>query len=799
MSWLRRNAKKLVIPLIEILIFLMTYLMRVTYSAYLDVVREERQENLLLISRAVSRNLQNFFAEQIQKVDILTRTPGFQRGFETYYENGDDRGMKEYIFSYMQSHQQGLAGIYVLDREGEPVFHYDQYPFVGILNGIDLDLKQYANGSRSGIGELVGLLDGQYGVTLANNIYDGNGYLGTVVCVLDMGEISRQYVEILSPENGGYIAVKDENGTVILHPDERMVRFNYKRDLEGFDQYARYDSLRRMLEQQYSEEEGSSVYVEYTNNIMPPVQVMASFSRMNLNGISWYVSAVMPYRAAMQTETSGMRHLGLLAVVICALILTGGAIIYHQRRERQKLKLETRYLRDMNRTLEELHQSQEQVRHYQKLTTIGMLAGGIVHEFNNLLTPVIGYSEFLMEQLGKDNEYYGDMEEIYKAGMRGKEIVEQILPFSRKEMEAGLFSPVSIDTVAEEALRAVELLKPSNVQICRELNASGVNVYGNATQIYQVLLNLYSNGCQAMEKDGGILTVESRSIPGSEIPEAYREAADMDYAEITISDTGCGMGKEMLKQIFDPFFTTKQKGTGLGLSVVKNIMVNHGGFILADSQEGKGSRFRLYFPATRLSAAEMEPGREEKGAGGRAAVLLVDDDEQVVKYLKRRLRLRGYQTEAYTDAQKAMEVLCGGEGSWQFLIVDDTMPKYRGTVLARKAKQRSGLKVILLTGLVGQDTVLMKEQGIVDEFLLKPVRFKELLDTMERMTKQREGRENGWEGLCEEEKGTADYGCGSHGGVSDELHCERDGNNGNQRLPEGGGGDDCPGRPGKRL
>ena len=197
MSWLRRNAKKLVIPLIGILIFLMTYLMRVTYSAYLDVVREERQENLLLISRAVSRNLQNFFAEQIQKVDILTRTPGFQRGFETYYENGDDRGMKEYIFSYMQSHQQGLAGIYVLDREGEPVFHYDQYPFVGILNGIDLDLKQYANGSRSGIGELVGLLDGQYGVTLANNIYDGNGYLGTVVCVLDMGEISRQYVCLL--------------------------------------------------------------------------------------------------------------------------------------------------------------------------------------------------------------------------------------------------------------------------------------------------------------------------------------------------------------------------------------------------------------------------------------------------------------------------------------------------------------------------------------------------------------------------------------------------------------------------
>ena len=202
--------------------------------------------------------------------------------------------------------------------------------------------------------------------------------------------------------------------------------------------------------------------------------------------------------------------------------------------------------------------------------------------------------------------------------------------------------------------------------------------------------------------------------------------------------------------------------------------------------------FRLEVPMENVGRAMADIQR----MNGRFDPPVKEGDMSVLSGSAPVAAMRGYQTEAYTDAQKAMEVLCGGEGSWQFLIVDDTMPKYRGTVLARKAKQRSGLKVILLTGLVGQDTVLMKEQGIVDEFLLKPVRFKELLDTMERMTKQREGRENGWEGLCEEEK---DYGCGSHGGVSDELHCERDGNNGNQRLPEGGGGDDCPGRPGKRL
>ncbi|HJC48679.1 MAG TPA: response regulator [Candidatus Lachnoclostridium pullistercoris] len=783
MNCLKKSTKKLVMPLIGLLIFLMTYLMSVTYSAYMDVVREERQENLLLISRAVSRNLQNFFTEQIRKVDILTQTPGFQEGFEDFYENGDDQGMKEYIFSYMQSHQQGLASIYVLDQDGEPIFHYDQYPFVGLLDGIDLDLHQYAGGKKSGIGELVGLLDGQYGVTLVNNIYGGSGYLGTVVCVLDMEEISRQYIEILSPENGGYITVKDENGTVIIHPEERMVRFNYRRDLEGFDEYARYDSLRNMLEKQYSVEEGSSVYVEYSNNILPPTQLMASFSRMNLNGISWYVSAVMPYRAAMQTETSGMRHLGLLAVVICALILTGGAIIHHQRRERQKLKMETKYLRDMNRTLEELHRSQEQIRHYQKLTTIGMLAGGIVHEFNNLLTPVIGYAEFLMEQMGKKSEYYGDLKEIYKAGMRGKEIVEQILPFSRKEMETGLFAPVSIDAVADEALRAMELLKPSSVQIEKKLGAAGVNVYGSATQIYQVLLNLYSNGCQAMEKNGGVLTVESRRIGRDQVPEEYREVADIDYVEIVISDTGCGIEKEMLKQIFDPFFTTKRKGTGLGLSVVKNIMVNHSGFILAESEAGKGSQFHLYFPATQLPVEETEADRQTEREGKRIPVLLVDDDEQIVKYLKRRLMLKGYQTEAYTDAQRAMEVLGRGDRNWRILIVDDTMPKYRGTALARKAKQRKGLKVILLTGLVGRDAVLMKEQGIVDEILLKPVRFKALLETMERMMKNKDGGDHGREGFRKEEENAAHHGGGGpDDSISDELYSEGDGDGGRGRL-----------------
>lgn len=741
MNWLVRRRRHLIMLLISGLIMLVIYFMTVTYSVYTTLVLQERQETLLVVSRAVSRNLQSFFTEQIQKMDILTQTPGFQDQFADYYETEDDAVMKEYIFSYLLSHQQGLAAIYVLDRDGNSIFHYDQYPFIGLYDGVDLNLKQYGNAKKNGIGELVGLSGGKYAVTLANNVYGGQGYLGTVVSIMDMEELYRQYVQPLSPEGNGYIMVKDEMGTVIMHPVTRMLRFNYGRDLEEFHTEEKYKGLRDMLELQYEEEEGSAVYMDYTEGIVPPDRLVSSFTRMNVNGVSWYVSANVPYQDALRMETDSLRHFVLLSIAILALFCAGGLVIYGQQRERQKLKMETSYLRDMNRTLEELHQSREQVRHYQKLTTIGMLAGGIVHEFNNLLTPIMGYSEFLMERLGRDNEYYEDIEEIHKAGKRGKEIVEQILPFSRKEMETSVFAPVSIDAVAEDALKAISILKPSDVEIREQLGAAGANVYGSATQIHQVLLNLFSNGCQAMEEKGGILMVETRRINVDGIPAAYRDVADTDYVEVTISDTGCGMEKDTLKQIFDPFFTTKGKGTGLGLSVVKNIMVNHGGFVLADSIPGKGSRFQLYFPATEQAVPGAESCQEKRKWSGKGSVLLVDDDSQVVRYLRKRLTMRGYRVEAYTDARSAMEVLGRRNGGWQVMIVDDTMPQYRGIALARKARQREGMGIILITGLAGRDTLLMKEEGIIDEIMVKPIRFRELLQMIERLEIRKKGKQ----------------------------------------------------------
>ena len=167
----------------------------------------------------------------------------------------------------------------------------------------------------------------------------------------------------------------------------------------------------------------------------------------------------------------------------------------------------------MNRTLEELHESREQVRHYQKLQTIGALAGGIVHEFNNLLTPIMGYSEFLKHQLGPENEYYEDIDEIYKAGSRAKEIVDQILPFSRRETDSSQYNVVNLNAVIWDALKMVRMLLTSSVRLVVKPYNGPINVYGSATQIHQILLNLCTNACQAMEPAGGTLTVATGGSP----------------------------------------------------------------------------------------------------------------------------------------------------------------------------------------------------------------------------------------------------------------------------------------------
>lgn len=729
-----KTAKMLIAALLAGLLSALLFAVYNTYDAYTQMMIAQQQQHLLITARAVSQNLSLYLSEQLRNVEILTQTPGFLTQFHTYYETGDQKGLKEYVLSYMLSQNQGVSRLYLLDQNGDEVFRYNQYPFLESFDESVLHLDQLAEGRQTGLGSAFRISPQHYGLTMVNSITDGSDYLGAVVSVLDMDALYQQY---MAPLQGTVdIIVKNERGTVIMHPESEMLTFNYFRDIQGLDTLPEYESLWDMLQLQYQEEEGVAIYRACSGGILPEREEISAFSRMNLSGTSWYISAVMPYSQVVRMVNENLNRFAFLVTVIFVLIASSILIIYGLQKNRQKLQIETRYLRDMNRTLEELHESREQVRHYQKLQTIGALAGGIVHEFNNLLTPIMGYSEFLKQQLGPENEYYEDLDEIYKAGGRAKEIMDQILPFSRRETDSTQYNVVNLNAVIWDALKMVRMLLPSSVRLVVKPYSGPINIYGSATQIHQVLLNLCTNAYQAMEATGGTLTVATRRVFQDQLPEQYHPVAEGEFVRLEVSDTGCGIPPEMLSRIFDPFFTTKAAGdgTGLGLSVVQNILISHGGFIEAESTVGRGSRFLVYLPVTsQLPAAAAQ---EESGGGrtGMGSVLLVDDEVRVVRYFKRRLVHQGYQVDAFTDPEEALNAFRLNPGQWDLLIVDEAMPKLRGTALLQHMKQQNhSLRVILVTGLVGDSAIRLHAERQIDEILTKPVEFEALAEAVVRL------------------------------------------------------------------
>lgn len=735
---MKRISKKtvgiLLCILLAIVVSVLTYAVVYTYNVYTQTVVEQQQQYLLITARAVAQNLSLYISKQQRDIDILTRTPGFLDEFRDYYGSGDESGLKEYVLSYILSQQEGVSRIYLIDRDGNTVCRYNQYPLLEEFDESLLHLDDLAQRRWSGVGSVFRVTQRHYGMTLSHAVTHGDDFFGTVVTIVDLETVYKQYIAPLNIQTTGDIVVKNARGTVIMHPDSRMLTFNPFRDIEDLDTLPQYESLKNMLEQQYSQEEGTAIYRTYSNGILPPQDEIAAFSRMNEGGVSWYVSAILPYSAVRRLIDKNVGQFGLLISAVLIVVALAVLGFYAMRKNQQRLELESNYLREMNHTLEELHQSRGQVYHYQKLQTMGALTGGIVHEFNNLLTPIMGYSEFIKERMGPDSEYYEDMDEIFKAGTRAKEIVDQLLPFSRKETDSSAYCPVSLDAVIQDAAKMVSMILPASIRLETDYQGLHANVFGSATQLHQVLLNLCSNAMQAMEKTGGVLRITARRISRSALPERFAPAAEGEFVCVCVSDTGCGIAPETLPHIFDTFFTTKQagEGTGLGLSVVQNILISHGGFIEAKSTVGKGSEFLVYLPLTRatVGASQSAAPRNPVPAGMRP-ILLVDDNERVARYLARRLRRDGYTVDVFTDPEQALDAFLRVPDRWGLVLSDNTMPKYKGTALIQRMKaERPGLSAILITGLVERDAIQMRQEGLLDEIFIKPLDYAELSDTV---------------------------------------------------------------------
>jgi CheY-like chemotaxis protein len=362
----------------------------------------------------------------------------------------------------------------------------------------------------------------------------------------------------------------------------------------------------------------------------------------------------------------------------------------------------------------------------QKLEAIGTLAGGIAHDFNNILTPVIGYTEIAMQKIPESNPAQESLHQVLAAAYRARDLVKQILSFSRMKEEQPMRS-FEISLIVKEALKLLRASLPTTIQIQQNIETGLALV--DATQIHQVVVNLCTNAVQAMGVKG-VLSVSLVKLELGEQDVPGLSAADIEpgpYLKLSVADTGHGMDGPTVQRVFDPYFTTKEveKGTGLGLAVVHGIVKRHGGKIGVRSEVGKGSVFEVFFP---MAAVEPEAVAElpQDLLGGVERILLVDDEPVIAELGARILKQLGYRVITRTHPEDARDFFCSNPEAVDLLITDYTMPCMTGIELAREIlKIKPNMPVILCTGfseLVTEDTV--KAAGIA-QFVMKPMGRKE--------------------------------------------------------------------------
>jgi len=371
-------------------------------------------------------------------------------------------------------------------------------------------------------------------------------------------------------------------------------------------------------------------------------------------------------------------------------------------------------------------QLESQLFQAQKMETLGTLAGGIAHDFNNLLTGILGYQDLAFDGLPEGHESRPYLEASREASLRARELVDQILTFSRQTGSKKL--PTDLKGIMEDARRFLRSTVPATIRMEVDVAPDCGLVVADASQIHQVLLNLGSNAAHAMHNTGGLMKMKLYPIEIIETS-AYNQLAPGRYLRLDFSDTGHGMDEATRKRIFDPFFTTKEvgQGTGLGLSMVHGIMQAHQGTITVDSAPGQGTTFSLFFPVAEVNEPRVDTAPAITPRGEGELVAIVDDEDLVRSFAQISLERAGYRVVAFDRATTCLQEIAGNIGDFSVLLTDQTMPAMNGMELvAEIRKVAPTLPVIIMSGYYSRIAPEMLQQMGHVSLISKPFTNEEL-------------------------------------------------------------------------
>ncbi|NBK21020.1 MAG: response regulator [Spirochaetia bacterium] len=581
---------------------------------------------------------------------------------------------------------------------------------------------------------------------LSITVKNGEGI--SITAMLDLNLMYERMIAPVKLGEKGYALVKNSDGVIIMYHIREQIGVNAATERQALypDIQLELDSLQRMIEHQKEGKEGVEVYQSYWWDEDQPKKItkVAAYAPIHIDDGFFIVSAVIDYKEIQAQATGGMTKAIILTLLICITLFSVLVLLISAYLEKNEMKRRNTYLNQLNKTLLTLHENEKLIFHQQRLQNIGTMTSGISHEFNNLLTPIMGYSALMVETMDAANPYYDDAKEILLASEKAKAIIQQILALGSRTTET-VFDYIDAHTLIRGAEKMLTGVLSPNCKLEVRILDKKSGFYCNETQMGQVILNLVLNAMAAIGGKQGTIELVYRKVTKEEIGESFSqsnwEALDPQYelfGQISITDDGVGMEKEVAANIFEPFFTTKGEigGTGLGLSIVQNIVSSHRGIVTVTSRVGIGSCFTITLPLAENHKGEAgpvdkAPSKPVPGMEG-LTLLLVDDNLSVLKVLQKSLSRQGIEVFATVDPFEALALL--KENHFPILITDDYMKGMHGLDLSMKAKLiNPQISIILLTGLLRREIVEAVQATIIDEYLLKPVSNFELFSSIRKV------------------------------------------------------------------
>jgi len=647
----------------------------------------------------LSRALAEQAARSFQSVDLIMRDTA------SWYANYGDRFAPELARERLAQHAVGLPllGIVVLDAERVPRYSW----FSSRLPEADIPDPARFSALRDGVDER--------GRFVFSRAVERSGRLfGTVRALIELDEFQRFYGAIDLVEGTRVLLLREDGLVLALQPavagaiGHRFLPLAAARGLAA----------------------------------EPATLIVSSF-----DGVSRFVAASAvpghPFVVAVTRDRSAVlapwwAETVHAAVRTLALSLIGALLI----------AVLVRQLARIEAAEDEQARLEGQLRQSQKMEAMGTLAGGIAHDFNNILGAILGYGEMALRGAKKGTRLRRDLDSIMSAGERGRALIDRILAFSRSGV--GERVAVHVEAVVREALDLLGGALPEGVRLRTDLRAGRAAMLGDPTQVHQVVMNLATNGLQAMPQ-AGVLRV-TLEVLRFEAPRAASIGAVSpgEYIVLKVADSGTGIAPQVLERMFDPFFSTKEVGvgSGLGLSLVHGIVANVGGAIDVATELGKGTTFTVYLPRNGDAVAKPVDERRPLPRGAGQRVLIVDDEEPLVALATRTLEELGYAPVGFTSSSAALAAFRADPQRFDAVITDERMPGISGSSLIREVRGiRDSIPVVLMSGYLGappnvREGVLLDALGVVpqmpfgvgaDEVLRKPLSARELATSLARV------------------------------------------------------------------